>query len=350
MTQPFEINSTLWDILLGFERFSKSSNSPLNLTRSTGMPLQPPRKEFTSSQVYVMPVVKVLDQEYSSIQSLKSTSLKRAGLESGNTTLQVTMQHTNCSIESFMDEIESEHPLHSTSNGRVNSQRSPSQSSFHLQQQAPLMSSRGGSINLVSRDGPSNAGGASNDGGAGGSDGDAPRQTPTQDISSAMVEASQEIRQLREQQTQEAMTDRVKRLSKTSDSSPDKDRFVRSMDFCQPISRDGTSMGMGMSTGMGSSAVEMDIDSERNVPVPVRASSGSPSPHDDIVRQIAHRVSQKLREAQESGNSTASYHTLLAQEIAKGQIAGVLPSSPAGSRQNSVYINDPEDTAKPMKH
>ncbi|KAF9362143.1 hypothetical protein BGX26_000031 [Mortierella sp. AD094] len=296
-----------------------------------------------------MPVVKLLDQEYSSIQSLKSTSLKRAGLESENTTLRVMMQPTNYGIENYMDEIESEHPLHSSSQGRVNSQRCQPQSSFHLQQQAPLMGSRGGSINTVFRDGhligPGNAGGSNNDGGAGGSEGDAPRQTPTQDISSAMVEASQEIRQLREQQTQEAMTDRVKRLSKTSDSSADKDRFVRSMDFYQPMSHDGAGMGMGM----GSNAMEMDIDSERNVPAPARASSGSPSPHDEIVRQIAHRVSQKLREAQERGNFTASYHSLLAQEIAKGQLAGVLPNSSADSRKNSAHTIDPEDLAKLMK-
>ncbi|KAF9113956.1 hypothetical protein BGX27_000419 [Mortierella sp. AM989] len=309
MTQPFELNSTIWDVLLGFEQSSKS---------------------------------------------LKSTTLKRAGLESENTILRVMMQPTNYGIESYMDDIEGEHPLHSTIDGRVSSQRcqSPLHQSFNLQQQAsistPMMGGRRGSITNIFRDGPGNTGGSSNDGGAGGSGGDAPRQTPTQDISSAMVEASQEIRQLREQQTQEAMTDRVKQLSKTSDNIADKDRFVRSMDFYQPMNGDGAGMGMGM----GSS---MMMEPERNVPAPAMAppspESSSPTPglHDDIVRQIAQRVSQKLREAVQRGDSATNYHSLLAEEIAKGQLSGVLPISPSDSRKNSAHSIDLEDQAKLMR-
>ncbi|KAF9206596.1 hypothetical protein BGZ49_002161 [Haplosporangium sp. Z 27] len=211
-----------------------------------------------------------------------------------------------------MDHIETEHPLHSTENGRTRSQRNSSseipQSSFQLQHQSPQMGSRGGSVSSVYRDGPGNAGGSGNDGGAGGADGSGPAQTPTQDISSAMVEASQEIRQLREQQTQEAMTDRVKRLSKTSDNSADKDRFVRSMSPYQPMA-DGD---MGSSSSSSSSA-----------------SSSLPGQYEELVRQIALRVSQKLREAQERGDVTADYHSMLAQEIAESQLAGILPGSPA---------------------
>ena len=89
----------------------------------------------------------------------------------------------------------------------------------------PSLTPRAGVVAPVCRDGHLPSSGT----GGNGSDGESNRQTPTQDISAAMIEANQEIRQRLEQQTQEALTDRVRCLSKDSDSSSDKDRFLRSM-------------------------------------------------------------------------------------------------------------------------
>ncbi|KAH7044979.1 hypothetical protein BKA57DRAFT_516541 [Linnemannia elongata] len=145
----------------------------------------------------------------------------------------------------------------------------------------PSLTPRAGVVAPVCRDGhlPSNGNGGN------GSDGESNRQTPTQDISAAMIEANQEIRQRLEQQTQEALTDRVRCLSKNSDSSSDKDRFLRSM-HGSPTSKKNQ--------------------------------------QDDIVRQIALRVSRMLKEAEERGEAALDYQTLIAQEIAKEQQAGML--------------------------
>ncbi|KAF9538998.1 hypothetical protein EC957_005976 [Mortierella hygrophila] len=145
----------------------------------------------------------------------------------------------------------------------------------------PSLTPRTGIVAPLCRDGhlPSTGNGGN------GSDGETNRQTPTQDISAAMIEANQEIRQRLEQQTQEALTDRVRCLSKNSDSSSDKDRFLRSM-HGSPTSKK--------------------------------------SQQDDIVRQIALRVSRMLKEAEERGEAPLDYQTLIAQEIAKEQQDGML--------------------------
>ncbi|KAK3843480.1 MAG: hypothetical protein J3R72DRAFT_440923 [Linnemannia gamsii] len=149
----------------------------------------------------------------------------------------------------------------------------------------PSLTSRTGHVASFCRDGhlPSSGGGGGN-----GSDGESNRQTPTQDISAAMIEANQEIRQRLEQQTQEALTDRVRCLSKNSDSSSDKDRFLRSM------------------------RVDGNNPTKKN------------QQQDDIVRQIALRVSRMLKEAEERGETVPDYQTLIAQEIAKEQQGGML--------------------------
>ncbi|KAG0283060.1 hypothetical protein BGZ96_012583 [Linnemannia gamsii] len=147
---------------------------------------------------------------------------------------------------------------------------------------APSITPRAGVVVPICRDGHLPSSGT---GGGNGSDSESNRQTPTQDISAAMIEANQEIRQRLEQQTQEALTDRVRCLSKNSDSSSDKDRFLRSMHGTSP--------------------------SKKNQ-------------QDDIVRQIALRVSRMLKEAEERGETALDYQTLIAQEIAKEQQAGML--------------------------
>lgn len=145
----------------------------------------------------------------------------------------------------------------------------------------PSLTPRAGVVAPVCRDGHLPSSGT----GGNGSDGESNRQTPTQDISAAMIEANQEIRQRLEQQTQEALTDRVRCLSKNSDSSSDKDRFLRSMHG---------------------------------------SPTGKKNQQDDIVRQIALRVSRMLKEAEERGETALDYQTLIAQEIAKEQQAGML--------------------------
>lgn len=189
------------------------------------------------------------------------------------------------------------------------------------QEPLPDMTSRAGSIENADRRGHLVAPSP-------GASADIQRQTPVQDMNSAMIEANQEIRQLREQQTQAALTDRVKRLSKASDSS-DRERFVRSLP-------------PGAFTDEPDS--EMDLDSSHT------PRSGSPfaatASQDDVVRQIAHRVSQQLRQVQQRGGSM-DYHSLIAQEIEKEQRAGVLPSTPTGSRHNSVYKSKVEEDGSP---
>jgi len=159
---------------------------------------------------------------------------------------------------------------------------------------------------------------------------DIERPTPTQDMNALMVQANQEIRQLREEQTQAAMTDRVKKLSKASDSD-DRERFVRSLP-----------PGAGLTEE--SSSIEMEVDTQH----PRSESPSSTLPdQQDLVRQIAHRVSQQLREAEKRGDGGMDYHALIAQEIEKEQLAGSLPSTPSGSRQNSVHRSKDEGDASP---
>lgn len=149
------------------------------------------------------------------------------------------------------------------------------------------------------------------------------RQTPAQDMTSNMIEINQGIRRHQEQQTQAALTDRVKRLSKASDSS-DRDRFVRSLPPGSPTPEAFTEEPEGF----------MDVDTPQ--PRSESPNSSLPNHEQEVVRQIAHRISQQLRDAQKRGDSTMDYHSLIAQEIEKEQKAGVLPTTPTGSRQNSM--------------
>ncbi|KAF9954656.1 Tether containing UBX domain for GLUT4 [Mortierella alpina] len=392
--QSFAVSTTLWDVLLGFE---KASNGSLNLTRRTAVPqstasknifsLQRIRKSIKpASEVYLLPVVILLEREYVSIPTLKTTSLQLAGLHKGNAVFRVLMRYTDAGIEEFMEDIERNYtPTAAASNGASSAESSlptpvsatapevmaapassvrksttsnpaspkrqfttdktaadrsgmdfinttdayngGSSSNVVIKDdnQAPLpdMTSRAGSIEIEDRRGHLVAPSP-------GASADIQRQTPVQDMNSAMIEANQEIRQLREQQTQAALTDRVKRLSKASDSS-DRERFVRSLP-------------PGAFTEEPDS--EMDLDSS-HTPRSESPFAGAAS-QDDVVRQIAHRVSQQLRQVQQRGGSM-DYHSLIAQEIEKEQRAGVLPSTPTGSRHNSVYKSKVEEDGSPRQ-
>ncbi|KAF9388303.1 Tether containing UBX domain for GLUT4 [Podila verticillata] len=378
--RTFAITTTLWDILLAFEQ---SSNGSLNLTRRTGTRPSTVKNNMIAlgrrlsrggrqqpTLVYMLPVVVLLEREYSTIEQLKGTTLELGGLTSGSIVLRVLMRYMDAGIDDFLCRIESSPPRPASSHSNVNGaspsnpnrSREPNGTSIqHIsfpspgggsyQISIPGMTARGGSldVNNTKREGNIIIPGAGA-GSSGNSDGDTPRQTPAQDMNSAMIEVSQEIRQLREQEAQAALTDRVKRLSKAGESS-DKDRFSRSIQFADPpVTAIGSSSTAGpssstlASTGISAPltdepAMDMEADSDTSTdinphPLPQRSAS-VPSPQ-EVVRQIAHRVSQQLREAQLRGEPTLDYHTLIAQEIVKEQNAGILPVSPPGSRHNSV--------------
>ncbi|KAG0089969.1 Tether containing UBX domain for GLUT4 [Podila epicladia] len=374
--QTFAITTTLWDILLAFEQ---SSNGSLNLTRRTGTRPSSVKNNMIAlgrrlsrggrqqpTLVYMLPVVVLLEREYNTIEKLRGTTLELGGLTSGNVVVRVLMRYMDTGIDDFMHRIESpSRPVNGHSTSSTSSvpsrpmeqnEASPQHITFHspggsYQIPIPGMTARGGSLDVVNtkREGNIIIPGASASS-SGNSDGDTPRQTPAQDMNSAMIEASQEIRQLREQEAQAALTDRVKRLSKTGESS-DKDRFSRSLQFAEPpVTAIGSSSTAGpssstiASTGISAPFTEeptMDMEADSDIsadvnphPLPQRSAS-VPSPQ-EVVRQIAHRVSQQLREAQLRGEPTLDYHTLIAQEIVKEQKAGILPVSPPGSRHNSV--------------
>ncbi|KAF9437012.1 Tether containing UBX domain for GLUT4 [Entomortierella beljakovae] len=383
MIKSFAITTTLWDVLLDFERESKGA---LNLTRRTAVPvttaknifsLQRIKKAIKPSEVYLLPVVILLEREYVSIPTLKATTLQLAGLLKGNSVFRVMMRYTDAGIADFLEDIERDSPQSinatqsttgnssSTSSTSISATTSTSSSSsrresmpppekrqitrqftsdktsgevdffqskeaFHIPGpkgiDTPEITSRGGGVDPQSRDvnmvspGP----------GASGSI-DLQRQTPVQDMSAAMVEHSQEMRQLREQQAQAAMTDRVKKLSKASDDS-DRERFVRALP-----------------PGSYAEVTEEPDMMDTDIPILRTDSPSTTLPvQDDVVRQIARRVSQQLKDAQKRGDSTVDYQTLIAHEIEKEQKAGVLPSTPTGSRHNSIYKSKADDDAKPM--
>ncbi|KAF8949141.1 Tether containing UBX domain for GLUT4 [Haplosporangium gracile] len=384
--QPFAITTTLWDVLLEFER---ASNGSLNLTRRTAVP-QPTSKNIFSLQrikkavkpateVYLLPVVILLEREYVSIQTLKTTTLQLAGLVRGNSAFRVLMRYTDAGIEDFLEDIERDYsqstaaaaapaatpaatptstsaPANPVTDSPPVSQSCPQSQRAIPERQSTLkpviptlkfatdktagegghylvaheayQGGGGGSnppIGLTPRAGDVEASNRENSVQIEGSSGDLnmQRQTPTQDMTSNMIEINQGIRRLQEQQTQAALTDRVKRLSKASDSS-DRDRFVRSLPPGSPTPEAFTEEPEGF----------MDVDTPQ--PRSESPNSSLPNHEQEVVRQIAHRISQQLRDAQKRGDSTMDYHSLIAQEIEKEQKAGVLPITPTGSRQSSV--------------
>jgi hypothetical protein len=167
-----------------------------------------------------------------------------------------------------------------------------------------------------------------------------------QDINSAMIEANQEIRQLREQQTQEAMTDRVKRISKSNDGD-DRERFLRGIPeneipLMPPfVPLPTPEVSVPTFTAEPFTLEYQEVQPKPTVPAFVPAPAPAPArPQDDFVQMIAQRVSQQMRDAQQRGESTADYHSLIAREIAKGQQAGVSPIAQADSCKNDTQDAD----------
>ncbi|KAF9392841.1 Tether containing UBX domain for GLUT4 [Podila verticillata] len=385
IVQQFAITTTLWDVLRGFE-----AKGLLNLTRRTAAP-QPTSKNVLSfkhlskalsppSHVYLLPVVILLEHEYVSIEALKTTTLELAGLSSGNAVMRVMMRFTDAGLEDFLPEIERDYSTttpsaapatspstspaaptpvpQSPSQQKVDITSSPNSTPFRRTtdktagerdfvapqdiyrgdsmtdlginaqtnpEQLPGITSRSGDVDQSTREGFQPAPGPSS---VFNPSMEIHRQTPAQDMNTAMIEANQEIRQLQEQQTQAALTDRVKRLSKTSEGS-DRDRFVRSL----PPGAGGI-----LSEEPG------EMEANHGAPRSESPSANLPDQQQEVVRQIAHKISQQLRAAQKSGDTpSVDYHALIAQEVAKQQNAGVLPKSPAGSRHNSMYRSKADD-------
>ncbi|KAK3811233.1 MAG: hypothetical protein J3Q66DRAFT_391078 [Benniella sp.] len=382
--QSFSGSTSLWDVLQGFEELS---NGSLNLTRRTGIPplnaknvltlhRRLSKKGRTASKVYMMPVAIVQEQEYSTIQTLRETTLEQADAGSGSINIRISMRYTTSGIDKYIDEIEGTVPqdTDSTPQDQASSSEteptspmtplSPMTPMFEVPEEVhgvrrnrsdrkartfPLPSSAYGQgrssgisgmlgrIGTVKGNRNNHHGGPGKDPSSGDPAGDngVPRQTTAvQDLSTAMIEANQEIRQLHEQQTQEAMTDRVKRISKSNDGT-DRERFLRGIPENEipliippfvplPTPEVSVSTFTAESLAMASQEVQPSPAVPAFVPSPAR-------PHDDFVQMIAHRVSQQMRDAQQRGESTADYHSLIAREIAKGQQAGVLPISQADS-------------------
>eukprot|EP00842_Homolaphlyctis_polyrhiza_P003969 jgi/Hompol1/4573/HPOL_003714-RA len=123
LVDKFPTSTTLWAILVHFET---RSNGTLSITRRSGPPPSTQKgivnklMNLTSkpAAVYIQPVCMFLNREanllvaiytisqYNTIEVLKTTTLRSAGLESGNGAIRVVSLYTDRPIEEFMDEIE----------------------------------------------------------------------------------------------------------------------------------------------------------------------------------------------------------------------------------------------------
>ncbi|CAG8621671.1 26537_t:CDS:10, partial [Racocetra persica] len=109
MIDKFPITTSIWDILLHFEK--KSDNGSLNLTKRTAP--APKKKGFLKKlnksndiQFYIQPVCLILNQEYGTISSLKSTTLQSAGITSGNAVLRLLFRQTESTLDDVLKDIE----------------------------------------------------------------------------------------------------------------------------------------------------------------------------------------------------------------------------------------------------
>ncbi|KAG0236926.1 Tether containing UBX domain for GLUT4 [Actinomortierella wolfii] len=397
--KDFPITSTLWEVLVTFEQISEGT---LNITRRTGklssttkniFSLARLNKSKNPSEVYLLPVVILLEREYVTIEKLKTTTLQLAGLTSGNALMRVLMRYTDASIDDFMEEITKEYPrpgVSTCANGSTpsspqlaNSTASPRSASTPqptaLAQPAdeepssmeidptptsltrnataptvsehsqpapfvvPLMTARSGSVMSDTREGIVLSPGAS---ASNPNNGSIERPSAEESINTAMIEANHEIRQLREQQAQAVITDRVKRLARAQDGT-DRDRFSRSISYA-----DFTEEPAELEE---SQQVVASPTVETAPHAPLRAFPRSESPvssvqsQEELVRQIARRVSQQLRSATARGDSTLDRYSLIAQEIEKEQRSGTLPISPGGSRQNSMCLPKSKSPSPPSR-
>ncbi|CAG8586509.1 16331_t:CDS:10 [Cetraspora pellucida] len=110
MIDKFLTTTSIWDILLHFEK--KSDNGSLNLTRRTapapkkkGVSLKKLINKSSDVQFYLQPVCLILNQEYGTIVSLKSTTLQSAGITSGNAVLRLLFRQTELTLNDVLRDI-----------------------------------------------------------------------------------------------------------------------------------------------------------------------------------------------------------------------------------------------------
>ncbi|KAI9009138.1 GLUT4 regulating protein TUG-domain-containing protein [Hyaloraphidium curvatum] len=109
----FKSSTTLWNVLRHFET---QETNPINLTRREAVPpadssnpLLKALKSFADKRtpVYMMPVLIVMNNEFSSIPTLHDTTLAAAGLSSGSGLIRVLFRHSDITLnEALMQAIE----------------------------------------------------------------------------------------------------------------------------------------------------------------------------------------------------------------------------------------------------
>ncbi|ORX48106.1 hypothetical protein BCR36DRAFT_329670 [Piromyces finnis] len=108
LNDNFLITTTLWDVLLHFEERSKGA---LNLTRKVEKESSPKNtlKKLIKSDkyVYVQPVCIVLNKEYGTIEDLKKTTLKSAGINE-DTMIRMLFKFTDKSLNDVLPLIEAD--------------------------------------------------------------------------------------------------------------------------------------------------------------------------------------------------------------------------------------------------
>ncbi|KND03870.1 uncharacterized protein SPPG_01323 [Spizellomyces punctatus DAOM BR117] len=95
LVDKFPASTTLWNILVHFE-----TRDGINLTKRTNI------ENKMKKPVYMMPVCVLMNKEFSTIESLKNTTLQKAGLTSGNGVVRVLLRGTSLSLEDAMQHAE----------------------------------------------------------------------------------------------------------------------------------------------------------------------------------------------------------------------------------------------------
>ncbi|TPX65399.1 hypothetical protein SpCBS45565_g05195 [Spizellomyces sp. 'palustris'] len=95
LVDKFPASTTLWSILVHFE-----TRDGVNLTKRTNI------ESKMKGAVYMMPVCVLMNKEFSTIESLKNTTLQKAGLTSGNGVVRVLLRATSLSLEDAMQHAE----------------------------------------------------------------------------------------------------------------------------------------------------------------------------------------------------------------------------------------------------
>ncbi|KAL1925376.1 uncharacterized protein VTP21DRAFT_259 [Calcarisporiella thermophila] len=127
LVDKFSPNASLWNILLHFE---KQSNGALNLTRREAQHPKNPNSlkkiadKFKNKEApasYLQPVCVVLNKEFGSIQSLKTTTLQSIGLTSGSVAIRLWFRLIDETLSAMLPEIEAPIPTSTNSTSTASS-------------------------------------------------------------------------------------------------------------------------------------------------------------------------------------------------------------------------------------